>query len=76
MDTDERFMREALREAAAARDEDEIPVGAVVVWKGRIIAKGTPEDIQNNPEQAKGTTIRVRYKGKNDQGYHQFELVK
>ena len=33
-------MREALREAAAARDEDEIPVGAVIVWKGRIIAKG------------------------------------
>ncbi len=33
-------MLEALREAAAARDDDEIPVGAVVVWKGRIIAKG------------------------------------
>jgi tRNA(adenine34) deaminase len=40
MDTDERYMREALREAAAARDEDEIPVGAVVVCKGRIIARG------------------------------------
>ena len=40
METDERFMREALREAEAARGEDEIPVGAVVVWKGRIIAKG------------------------------------
>ena len=40
MEIDERFMREALREAAASRDEDEIPVGAVIVWKGRIIAKG------------------------------------
>lgn len=40
MEIDERFMREALREAAAARDEDEIPVGAVIAWKGRIIAKG------------------------------------
>ena len=40
MEQDERFMREALREAAAARDDDEIPVGAVVVWKGRVIAKG------------------------------------
>ena len=40
MEMDERFMREALREAAAARDEDEIPVGAVIVWKGRVIAKG------------------------------------
>lgn len=40
MEQDERFMREALREAAAARADDEIPVGAVIVWKGRIIAKG------------------------------------
>ena len=40
MEMDERIMREALREAAAARDEDEIPVGAVIVWKGRVIAKG------------------------------------
>lgn len=33
-------MREALREAAAARDEDEVPVGAVVVCRGRVIARG------------------------------------
>lgn len=33
-------MNEALREAQAAYDEDEIPVGAVVVCKGRIIGKG------------------------------------
>ena len=37
---DTRFMREALREARAAADEDEVPVGAVVVCRGRIIAKG------------------------------------
>lgn len=37
---DERFMREALREAAAACAEDEIPVGAMVTFGGRVIAKG------------------------------------
>ena len=37
---DEKYMREALKEASAARDEDEIPIGAVVVCRGRIIAKG------------------------------------
>ena len=37
---DERFMREALREAAEACAEDEIPVGAVVTFGGRVIAKG------------------------------------
>lgn len=37
---DEKFMRAAIREAKIARDEDEIPIGAVVVYNGRIIAKG------------------------------------
>lgn len=33
-------MREALREAMRAADEDEVPIGAVIVCKGRIIGKG------------------------------------
>lgn len=33
-------MREALKEASAAGKEGEIPVGAVVVCRGRIIARG------------------------------------
>lgn len=37
---DERYMREAIREAMMAAEEDEVPVGAVVVCRGRIIAKG------------------------------------
>ena len=40
MSTDERFIEEALREARAAEAEDEVPIGAVVVCRGRIIAKG------------------------------------
>lgn len=40
MEEDEKYMLEALKEAMAAADEDEVPVGAVVVCKGRIIAKG------------------------------------
>lgn len=38
--TDNKFMQEALKEAQQAGLEDEIPIGAVVVCKGRIIAKG------------------------------------
>lgn len=34
------YMREALKEAGRAFEEDEVPVGAVVVHKGRIIARG------------------------------------
>jgi tRNA(adenine34) deaminase len=33
----EHFIREALREAQAAYDEDEVPIGALVVFEGRII---------------------------------------
>ncbi len=37
---DEKYMNEALKEAAAAFEEDEIPVGAVIVCNGRIIGRG------------------------------------
>ncbi|EMR02821.1 nucleoside deaminase [Cesiribacter andamanensis] len=37
--TDEQYMREALKQAAYAAQEGEIPVGAVVVSRGRIIAR-------------------------------------
>ncbi len=39
-DDDERFMLEALREAWKAFRDDEVPVGAVIVKQGRIIARG------------------------------------
>lgn len=38
--SDESFMREALKEANKALERGEIPVGAVVVCKNRIIARG------------------------------------
>lgn len=40
MDADEKYMQEALREARVAGTEDEVPIGAVVVCRGRIIARG------------------------------------
>jgi tRNA(adenine34) deaminase len=38
--TDEYFMMLALKEAKLAYDEDEIPIGAVVVLNDRVIARG------------------------------------
>jgi tRNA(adenine34) deaminase len=38
--SDEYFMKMALMEARKAFDEDEVPVGAVVICKGKVIAKG------------------------------------
>src|ERR1044071_2379978 len=38
--SDHYFMGEALRQAAKAYEREEVPVGAVVVREGRIIARG------------------------------------
>lgn len=39
-DLDEKYMREALREAGYAAESDEVPVGAVIVCRGKIIGRG------------------------------------
>jgi tRNA(adenine34) deaminase len=38
--TDEYFMKKAIIEAKKAFDAGEIPVGAIIVWKNRIIGRG------------------------------------
>ena len=40
LNPDEYFMKQALQEALLARRRDEVPVGAVIVCQGRIIARG------------------------------------
>ena len=40
MDDDNIYMKQALEEARKAMAKDEIPIGAVVVCRGRIIARG------------------------------------
>ena len=54
MEQDEKYMREALREAQAAMADGEIPIGAVVVWKGRIIGRG-----HNMTERLRDTTAHA-----------------
>ncbi|MGE0002836.1 MAG: tRNA adenosine(34) deaminase TadA [Candidatus Izemoplasmatales bacterium] len=40
MNNDERFMKEALKEAAKAALKGEVPVGCVIVKDGKILARG------------------------------------
>ena len=40
METDEKFMREALRQAKKAYALEETPIGCVIVYEGRVIARG------------------------------------
>lgn len=51
---DEFYMQQALREARAAFDEDEIPVGAVIVSGDRIIARA-----HNNTERLHDVTAHA-----------------
>jgi tRNA(adenine34) deaminase len=37
---DEYFMRQALQEARRAEEQDEVPIGCVIVCEGKIIARG------------------------------------
>ena len=53
-DSHERWMRAALREAAQALAEDEVPIGAVVVCGGRIIGSA-----HNQREQLKDPTAHA-----------------
>lgn len=52
--TDEFYMQQALIEARTARDEDEIPIGAVIVSEGRIIARA-----HNNTERLNDVTAHA-----------------
>ena len=52
MQEQERFMKEALKEAKKAYDKLEVPVGAVIVKNGKIIARGY------NQKETKKDTIK------------------
>ena len=54
MENDEKLMREALAEARTAAAQGEIPIGAVIAWKGRIIGRG-----HNMTEQLHDTTAHA-----------------
>ena len=54
---DDFYMREALKEAKKAFQEDEVPVGAIIIHKDTIIARG-----YNMCERLKDPTAHASYK--------------
>lgn len=54
MDKDIFFMSEALKEAKKAYDDDEVPIGAVLVFENKIIARG-----HNQVEKLKDATAHA-----------------
>ena len=60
MSHDERWMQEALKEARAAMAEDEVPVGAVVVKDGGIVARAHNLSRQQNDPTLHAEVLALR----------------
>jgi tRNA(adenine34) deaminase len=58
--TDERFMRLALEEAALALEHDDVPVGAVLVHDGEVLAAGHNERELRQDPSAHAEMIALR----------------
>jgi len=53
------FMKEALKEAKKAYDEDEVPIGTVAVYKNQIIGRGHNQTEQLNDPTAHAEMIAI-----------------
>ena len=62
--TDQYFMEKAFNLAKQAEQNNEIPVGAVVVYQGKIIGEGFNQSIMLNDPSAHAEMIAVRQAGK------------
>jgi tRNA(adenine34) deaminase len=54
------FMDDALAEAASARDADEVPVGAVVVRDGAVIARAGNRTLRDRDPTAHAEMLAIR----------------
>jgi tRNA(adenine34) deaminase len=66
---DEHFMREALLQARQAAASNEVPVGAIVVWNGEIIGRGSNSPIQLNDPTAHAEILALRDAGRRVSNY-------
>ena len=57
---DEYFMRLALREAERAMEHDDVPIGAVVVHEGEVLATGRNEREQRQDPTAHAEVLALR----------------
>jgi tRNA(adenine34) deaminase len=62
--TDETFMRRALELADVARVSGEVPVGAVLVHEGHVIAMGYNQPISSHDPTAHAEIVALREGGK------------
>ena len=56
----DQFMAEALVQAGAARDVDEVPIGAVVVVDGAVVGRGYNQPISSGDPTAHAEIVAIR----------------
>ena len=66
---DEHFMRLSLEQAHKAQAIDEVPVGAVVVYQGEVIARAHNQTISLNDPSAHAEILALREAGEYLQNY-------
>src|SRR5581483_1164482 len=57
---DEVWMQEALRQAQCALDAGEVPVGAVVVFEGRVVGRGLNRNLRDLDPTAHAEVVALR----------------
>ena len=66
MNDDEKWMQIAINESSAAKSEDEIPVGAVIVKNGWLIAQAHNQPISTNDPTAHAEILAIRKAGEKE----------
>ena len=68
-EADARYMRRAIQLAQRARDEGEVPVGALVVLGGEMVGEGWNRPIASQDPSAHAEVLALRMAGKNVGNY-------
>ena len=69
MNIDEKWMKIAISEASVAKNEGEIPVGAVLIHNNKLIAKAHNQPILNHDPTAHAEVMALRKAGKKLNNY-------
>ena len=64
MENDEKYMREAIRQAKKAYALDEVPIGCVIVYEGKIIGRGYNRRTVDKSTLAHAELLAIRKAGK------------